>query len=385
LAVVLLAGAGIMIRSFLKIYTADIGVRTANILTAALPMPEPTYARPETRLAFVERAKARLLAIPGVESVAIGNRLPTTGAPQTAYELDGSSDIGGPVDERRLPRVSPIVVGPGYFHTLAARILSGREFTDDDGIAAGNPVVIVNEKFATRHWPGGDPLGKRVRIFEGKKAGPWRTVIGVVSNIVQGDATRQTFDPLVYLPYREQPTGMWVFVQTRVPPGTLATEFRREIQALDPDLPMFGPFTLDQRLNTWNYWSRGIIAVPLLIFAAIALLLASIGIYALMAHSVNQRTPEIGIRLAIGGTARDILKLIFRQGMLPLVVGMLAGLAVSVAVNPVWRSLLVEVSPSDPVTLATACAALLVSATLGCWIPARRAMRVDPVVALRQE
>jgi putative ABC transport system permease protein len=380
LAVVLLAGAGVMVRSFLNIYNAGLGVKTTNILTVALNLPEAKYPHADTRISFYDRVKTHLEAIPGVESAAITNAIPTDRALKVPYELSG----GAPLDEQQRPKLSALVVSPSYFRTLKTAVLSGREFNDFDG-ASGLPVAIVNQRFATKFWPEQDPLGKRLRLFDGNTPQAWLTVVGVVPNISQNDSTRQEFDPLVYLPFRQRSTGdMEVIARTRVPPATLATAFRREIQALDSDLPMFGPFTLDERLRG-NYWSSGLYGVLFLIFAAIALLLASIGLYAVISHSVNQRTQEIGIRMAIGGTAGDIFKLVFAQGMLPMATGLTVGLVASFAANRILKSALVQVSPSDPITLIAASVVLVSSAALGCWIPARRAIHVDPVVALRHE
>jgi predicted permease len=381
LAVMLLAGAGVMIRSFLNVSTADLGANTANVLTALLELPDARYPSAEAKVSFYDHLKTRLEAIPGVESVAIANQLPTWGTGRRPYELAGAP----PVDEPRRPVISAMVVSPTYFRTLRAVIRSGREFNDADGVS-GAPVAIVNQRFANRYWPGEDPLGKRLRLFDGGTPEAWLTVVGVAPNIVQNDATRQEFDPLVYLPHQQKPAGgMWVIARARVPPGSLGTAMRREIQALDSDLPVWlGPFTLSERLAE-VYWSRELYGVLFLIFAAIALLLASVGLYAVISHSVGQRTQEIGIRMAIGATARDILALVFRQGMLPLGMGLTIGLAASFAVNRVLQAELVRVSPADPVTVVVASAALIVSATLGCLVPARRAMRVDPVVALRHE
>jgi putative ABC transport system permease protein len=264
-------------------------------------------------------------------------------------------------------------------------VLAGREFNEADGVS-GVPTVLVNQRFASRFWPGEDALGKRLRLFDGKAPEAWLTVVGVVANIAQNDATRQDLNTLVYLPYRQKPAAaMWIIAQTRVPPGSLGTTFRREVQALNSDLPIWlGPFTLSERLAS-IYWNRGVYGALFLIFAAIALLLASIGLYAVIAHSVSQRTQEIGIRMALGGTALDILKLVLKQGILQLGIGLAIGLAAAFAITPVLRSLLVQVSPADPITFIVASAALILSATLGCLIPARRAMRVDPVDALRHE
>jgi ABC-type antimicrobial peptide transport system permease subunit len=180
---------------------------------------------------------------------------------------------------------------------------------------------------------------------------------------------------------------MWVIVRTAIPAGSLAGSIRREIERLDPDLPVgLGPFTLEERLaGMGNYWNMGSDAVLLLIFAVMALLLACLGLYAVIAHAVSQRTQEIGIRMAVGATARDILQLVCRQGLLPLGGGLAIGLAGSLGVNRILGSQLVGVSPSDPAALIVASFVLVVCATLGCVVPARRAMSVDPLVALRMD
>jgi predicted permease len=385
LCVMLLAGAGVMIRSFLNIYTADVGVKTANTLTMLLRLPEGKYPDAEAKISFYDRLTTRLETIPGVESAAIADNLPAGGSKRLPYELAGAPTV----DDQRRPIVSALTIGPSYFPTLGAALRSGREFNDFDRVS-GVPAAIVNQRFVSQYWPGEDPLGKRLRLFDGKTPGAWLTVVGVASNIVQNDTSgsRQEFDPLVYVPFRQKPAAdMWVLARTRVSPEGLATAFRREIQALDPDLPIWlGPFTLDERLaGMGNYWNIGNDAVLFLMFAAIALLLASVGLYAVVAHSVNQRTLEIGIRMAMGATARDILTLVFRQGMLSVGIGLTIGLAAALAVMPILRSQLVQVSPADPITLVVASATLIISATLGCLIPARGAMRMDPVVALRHE
>jgi putative ABC transport system permease protein len=381
LAVVLLAGAGVMTRSFLTIYAADLGVKTTNVLMAEVLLPAARYPRAETQISFHERLKTGLEAIPGVESASIASSLPTSPSLKFPYELAGSE----PVDPERRPTISALVVGEGYFHTLAAAIVAGREFQNTDGVS-GVPVVVVNQRFASEYWPGENPLGKRLRVFDGTTPGAWRNVVGVVPDIVQNDDTGQKTEPLVYLPYRQMPrAGMKIIARTRVPPGDLGNAFRREVQAIDPDLPIWGPLTLAEVLKMWNYQDKGSFAVLFLIAAAIALLLASIGLYAVMAHSVSRRTQEMGIRMAIGATAGDIRKLVFRQGMLPVGIGLTIGLAASFAVNRVLESALVRVSPTDPITLVGAAATLILAAVLGCLIPARRAMRVDPAVSLRHE
>ncbi len=263
--------------------------------------------------------------------------------------------------------------------------MAGREFNERDG-ASGVPVVIVNDRFATQLWPGENALGQHLRRFDGTTQDAEVTVVGVVSNIAQNDRTGQRMDPLLYVPYRQQPlrAGMWTVARTRVAPGSLATAFRREVQAMDADLPINGPETFAANLAR-SYRSNGFNGALFVTFAAVALLLASIGLYAVIAHSVSQRTQEIGIRTAMGATARDILTLVFKQGLLPVGIGLVIGLAAALAVTPLLKTQLVGVSPTDPLALAVASATLVASAALGCLIPARRATRVDPMVALRHD
>jgi putative ABC transport system permease protein len=379
LAVVLLAGAGVMLRSFLKIHTADMGINTANLVTASVSLPSARYPRAQDRMLFYDRVMGGLAAIPGVESVATTEALPTSGSLKRRYEIAGA--LSSSAEQR--PLLSSLRISPTYFRTLEASLLAGREFNDADGEAA-LPVAIVNQLFATRYWPGEDPVGKRLRIFDGDTPEPWLMVVGVASNIIQNDQTRQRFDPVVYLPYRQKPGGgEWILVRTRNRSAGLATSLRREVQALDPDLPLYGPVGLTDHLE--QYWDSRFYGTVFLIFAVIALLLASIGLYTVIAYAVSQRTQEIGIRMAIGATAPDILTLVLVQGMIPLGIGLTIGLAASFAVNRMLQSLLVQVSPSDPMTLTVATAALIFSAMLGCLVPARRATRVDPVVALRHD
>ena len=382
LSVVLLAGAGAMIRSFVNLYSADLGVRTNGILTGFVNLPDRTYQGAAARLSFFDRLATRLLAEPGVESVAIASAPPASGAARVPYELADARVV----DEQSRPTVSALTIGPAYFRTLGAALRSGREFTDADG-ASGLPVAIVNDEFASTFWPREDAIGKRLRLFGGNTSGASLIVIGVASNIVQ-DVTRQRRDPLVYVPYRQQPiAGMWVFARTRVAPHSLAPAFRREIHALDPDVPVWiGPYSLSERLaGTGNYWNTRNEAALLLVFAVIGLFLASVGLYAIVAHAVSRRTQEIGIRMAIGATAREILALVLMQGLRPIAAGLGIGLAGAVAANRLLQSELVRVSPTDPLTYVVASAVLVLFAVVGCLIPARRATRVNPVVALRHQ
>jgi putative ABC transport system permease protein len=382
LAVVLLAGAGVMIRSFLKIYMADIGVEAENLLVTRVTLPPSRYAEAESRVAFFESLSARVDALPGVESVALANTIPTDRLRRVAYEVSGVPSAGAAIDDQQRPTVSMLVAGPSYFATLGSRIVEGREFTLFDG-AASAPVVVVNERFASSTWPGERALGKRLRLAGASDE--WMTVVGVVGNIAQNDRMRQTIDPVVYLPHRQSSgASMAVFARTRVPPSTLVTDVRREIRAMDSELIPSQPQSLTDILAE-SYQYRGISGAMFLLCAVIALLLAAIGLYAMILHSVTQRTQEIGLRIAIGATTGDIRWLVFREGVLTAGLGLAIGVAVSLFVNRLLVSSLVQVSPADPGTYAVVCGLLVLSTAIGCWLPARRAMRLDPVVALQQQ
>jgi predicted permease len=277
-----------------------------------------------------------------------------------------------------------LTIGPGYFHTLGAALTSGRDFQAADGPSTV-PVAIVNERLAREYWPRENPLGKRLRLADGQRAGEWLTVIGIAPDISQNGAIHRGRDPLVYLPFRQKPiAGMTILARTRVPPETLARIFRQNMQTLDSRAPVYGPVTLDERLRS-NYWSNGLYGVLFAIFATVALVMASVGLFAVIAQSVARRTREIGIRMAIGASRQNIRTMVLRQGMLPMGIGLAIGLAGSLAVNRVLRSALVQVSPADPMALAAASALLVFAATLGCLIPARRAARIDPMNAIRHE
>jgi putative ABC transport system permease protein len=369
-----------MIRSFLNVYTADIGVKTANVLTGSMDISLEKYPAAEAWISFYERLEARLQKLPGVESVAIAGIGPTEATGSLRYELAD----GPPADERRT--VPALVVDPDYFRTLGAAVLAGRGFNDFDR-PSGMPVAIINQRFASRNWSGQNPIGKRLRLVRDGKRQTWLTVVGVVSNIVQNDPTLQNFDPLVYMPYRQGPGPyMFVFARTRVPPESLGNAFRRAVQATDSDARVSAVMPLEERLHQVSSFAfQRNISGLFVIFAAIALLLATVGLYAVVAHSVSGRLREIGVRMAMGATSSDVFRLVLRQGIPSVGAGLAIGLAASFALNRLLKAELVHVSSNDPTTLLIASAVLILSAALGCLIPARRAMRVDPAGALRHE
>jgi putative ABC transport system permease protein len=325
--------------------------------------------------------------------MALTDSIPGLTAGRLPYETAGSPAV----DERQRPASFAITITPDYFRTVGAAVISGRDFNDFDR-ASAPPVALINELFAREHWPPGvNPLGKRLRLFDfyGRKADVWRTIVGVTSNIVQTDAGNDSASGIVYVPYHQNPSAYPnILMRTRIPPGGLALSVRREIKSIDSEVDIGagsgvgvseGPLPLTESFKGARYWSRAVNAGLFLTFAFIALLIAAVGLYAVIAHSVSRATQEIGIRMALGGTSRDIRSLVLRQGMLPVVMGLGLGLVASLTFNRLLQSQLFLVSSADPATYALTSLVLIAVALFACLTPARRAMRVDPVVALRHE
>jgi len=380
LAVVLLAGAGLMIRSFMNAYRSDLGIHTANILNMEIDLPKANYARVDQQKEFYDRLKTSIDAVPGVEISTVTTNLPLGGAWDFFYEIEGQPQP----DARRRPTVDAIITMPDYFRVVGDQILAGRDFTKADGTPSALN-IIVNRQCAEAFWHGESAIGKRLRLYKKDVAQPWLTVVGIVPDIASQNQSRSKRSPMLYLPYGlETNNGMWLSARTSVPPSTLKQVFRRQVQAIDNDLPVQNLRTMEEQLEQQN-WPYRVFGTLFAIFAAIALGLASVGLYAVIAHSVNQRTQEIGVRIALGARDGNILRLVFSQGMIQLAIGLAIGLAAATAVTRVLKTLLVDVSPTDPATFISVTLVLALAAGLGCLIPARRAMRVDPIEALRHE
>ena len=389
-AVVLLSGSGVLVRSFMKFETASLGIDARDVLAAFIELPAEKYFDTQTRIEFMSALEARLETLPGVALATTTAFRPLAGAMTRAFEIEGRAPEGD-ITGAALPTVSAILTGPDYVRAVGAAVLEGRDFADTDQ-ASSPPVAIVNRRFAQAHWRNENAVGKRVRLSSGDGAGDWLTVVGIASNIMQGDPTRQTYPPLVYLPQRQFPTPFfWALAKTTVPPGTVAAAARREIQSLDPDLYLTDVSPLDEMIGfnaelmdvEHQHLGRNAVLFP--IFAGSALLLAAVGLYAVVAHSVGRRTREIGVRMAIGATAAHIWLWVLRQGMGPVAIGLVVGLVVSLGVNRMLRSQLIGVEFYDPVTMVVAPVVLVLVGLLACRIPARRAMRVDPSAALRRD
>ncbi len=341
LCVILLAAGGLMIHSTVNLYNAPMSIDASNVLTMRLGLPETKYATDDSVRAFYRRLKAGVASLPGAKTVALTSNLPVGGWSDLRGEVEGAGS-------NQLAELDALTVDTDYFTALGARMLRGRVF-DQTGIE-GASQVIVNESFAQKFWPGQDPLGKRLRIVGRQGPKPWLEVVGVAPEIQQDLMHPLGRMPLIYLSYQANPAGsVYLIARTAVPPASLTEAFRRTVQSLDENLPAQNVLPLEDRIDQQrlNVTAFGKLFA---IFAGIALVLAWVGLYAVMAHSVSRRTQEIGVRMAMGGTRRDIFGLVLKQGMRQVAGGFVVGLPLAMLVTRVLSRGLVGVSPADPAT-----------------------------------
>jgi putative ABC transport system permease protein len=378
---VLLIGAGLLISSFFHLQKLDPGFRADHLLTAKIDLPELKYPDREHRIPFFDDVIRRVSALPGVQSAAIAGNLPLTYNGDSMYI--GVEGIPDPSPDQQRDVIYR-AVGPGYFSTMGIALLSGRDFTEKDTTDTGY-TVVVSEKMAKHFWPGQDPIGKRLKPGSTTSDSPWREVIGVVRDVRQNDFVA---DPKLqmYMSYRQlkflSPNAL--VVRTSVEPMSLAIPLRNAIWAVDKDQPVSNLRSMDDIVSA--AMARQRFSTMLLgIFAALALVLAAVGIYGVMSYSVAQRTREIGIRLALGAQRSDVLKMTMGQGLKLVSLGVGIGIAAAFVLTRVMATLLFGVSATDPITFVTIAVVLMVVALVASYIPALRATRVDPMVALHYQ
>jgi putative ABC transport system permease protein len=385
LSLVLLVSAGLLLESLLKLLNINPGFRAENVVTCRIDLPRAKYPEDRRQAEFFRRALEQARAIPGVESAGLVTSLPFSGSRGTgSFSIDdrpGSRGSNGQRADRHQ-------VAPGYFAAMGIPLMAGRDFTDADDMEHPG-VVIINEAFAKRFWPNENPMGKRITIGMGQEVKLYgkavsREIVGVVDN-VKHKGLKDDFQAEMYIPALHLPApNMYLIVRGKTSAESLTGGMRRAVQAIDPEQPIRGAQTLERAIAKTVAPQR-LVAALLSLFAGLALTLAMIGIYGVMSYSVSQRTQEIGVRMALGAQSRDVLKLILRQGMTLALVGVGAGLLVSAALTRLMKGLLYGVGPNDPLTFVGVAALLTTVTLLAALIPARRATKVDPMVALRCE
>ena len=377
LALVLLVAAGLMVRTMQNLFSVDLGFESAQLLSAQLSLPTARY-NAEQRRAFYDRVEERVAAIPGVTGVAFTLSLPVQSSNWgSVFVVEGL-----PVPARAdLPSAAMIPSSPSYLQTAGIRLRRGRTFTrmDNDGSPR---VAVVNETFARRFWPDGDAIGKRFKQGWPESPTPWREIVGVVDDVKIGGIDIPA-GLQVYLPIAQEPSSSVALVaRADGDPARLQAAGRAAVREVDPNLPVYDVRTLTQVVELAVGQQR-LLMVLLLGFGGLALVLAAVGVFGVNAYAVSQRTHELGVRMALGADRGKVLRLVLGQGLKTCVVGIAVGLVAAFAVTRLLTSLLYQIQPHDPATVVTVTAVLLLVTVAACYLPARRATRIDPVSALR--
>jgi putative ABC transport system permease protein len=377
LALVLLIGATLLIRSFGKLLDVNPGFRTQDLLAARVSLLEPRYGAPDGRTGFFQEVLARVKALPGVDNAAFINAPPL--APSITAGLPVDVEGGSKPEAEEGPRARVLNVSPGYFKTMGIPLPLGRDFTERDTHNSA-PVAIISQSFARRGWPGQNPLGKRFKLLRGQQ---WIQVVGVA-----GDVRRRLVEQpesAMYFPIVQRPpNGAYLVVHSTQNPSVMSPALRDIVRAVDKYEPLSSISSMKELISQ-SVTEPRFRTLLLGIFAGLAFLMAMVGIYGIVSYSVGQRTHEIGIRMALGAERRDVLGLVVGQGMAVTLIGIAVGLVAAFGLTRLLASFLYGVGPTDPITFVAVSAVFIAVAVLASYIPARRAMKVDPMVALRYE
>jgi predicted permease len=392
LTLALLAGAGFMMRNFFTLYRSDIGVDTSRLVAMSLVLPERKYPALEQRLAFYRQLQDRLQSNRNIQAVSVTSNLPSLGGTQRQLLIDGRPLASG----EQAPMVTMLTVDPRYFETVRLAILRGRGFTDVDG-SAGRESAIVNTRFVQMFFPKEDPIGRRIVLNMDLAGGAppsggiptslTATIVGIVPNVRQRNFNEPETDPVAYLPYRTDPRGfMNLLARTDGDPAAVTSLIREELRQVDADLPLFNIRTMDDNLARQR-WPFRVFGIMFGAFAFIALVLSAVGLYAVTAYSVTQRTQEIGVRTALGAAPTNVMWLFMRRALVHLGIGLTIGMAAALGVGKIFEStqLLVRMNGRDPITIASIATVLAIVAITASIVPARKATQLDPLVALRGE
>jgi len=379
LTLVLLVCAGLLIQTVLRLRNVDTGFNAKNVLTMNIGLPGIKYPKPENVVSFYKEATDRIAALPGVKAAGVTSVLPLSD------NFDGRGLVveDYPKPEGEEITVDLYVVTAGYLSAMEIPLRHGRAISDHD-TADTEKVALINQTMADQLWPNQDPIGRRIFLGSPQRPQPWRTIVGVVSNVSQYSLDKKP--PMqIYLPHSQFPTSFNnIVVKTENDPGSVLAAVRREILSIDKDQAVYNVVTLEQ-LHNDSMSLRRFFMLLLIVFAVLTLSLAAVGIYGVMSYAVTQRTQEIGIRVALGANATDVIKLVVRSGIVLALVGVAAGLIAALAVTRLMESLLFGVASTDALTFVVGSLGLVIVAVASCYIPARRATKVSPLVALRYE
>ena len=378
LALLLLTGAGLLVKSFIYLQTVSTGFQPQQVLAMTISMPGSAYPDRQSREAFAERLLPKLKSLPMVDSLAFSDNLPLdTGRQGTSFRIEGSAS-----SDRDLPHTNVSTVSPGYFRTMGIPLLRGRDFEPSDQPDAPG-VVIVSKFLADHYFPREDPVGKRLEM--GFRAGTMLKIVGIAAD-ERHDTLQADLHPGMYLPYAQASKGLPLIVVLRSAndPGLVSSSVRQQVRELDPRLPVYDVKTMDEVLSAAVARPR-FTTLLLVAFGGVAILLAAVGIYGVMSYTVNQSVREIGIRMALGAQAGDVLKLVIGQGLRLTLMGAMIGVSGAFGLTRLMAGLLFEVKPIDPMIFILVPVLLVTIALLACYLPARRATKVDPLVALRYE
>lgn len=376
LTLVLLLGAGVFMRTFIDKRTVNSWMPADRMMTGRIDLPAERYPDAAARRRFFERVDQRFAAIPGVESAGVVSDLPGSGARSLEIEIEGS-----PANAKR-PTARSVEQMPGYLATIALPLLRGRDFNASDG-DTGQSNAIVTRDFAARFWGSQDPMGKRFRIYSKDKPGDWISVVGVSADIERGPDQDDT-DPLLFLPYRLDSYDSMCVVARASNTSATGAAMRNVLQSLDADLPLFDLRTMREVMER-QIWVLRLFGSIFAVFATIAMVMASVGIYAVMAQATGSRTREIGVRMALGATSAGILALVLRRGVWQLAAGLGLGVFAAIPASRLLGSLGFLDAPSNPSMIGAVGALLATVGIFACWLPARRAAGLNPVTAIRDE
>jgi len=387
LALVLLVGAGLMVKSFIVLQNVDPGFTTENLLSLRVLLPPERYTEPQQKRGFFTELVQRVAALPGVETVSAVTYLPLSGSRNDrSFSIEGRPGMSGRPGESQ-PPADYVGISENYFEVMQTPIVEGRRFNEADSREPA--AAIINDTMARRFWPDQDAIGERIRLGNLESPFPWMTIVGVVKDMRHSGLDAEV-NPTIFVPYLQPRLpafavgSMFLVVRSKVDPASLVAPVRAEVLAMDKDQPITNVNTMRQRLAE-STAERRFQMLLFSLFGGAALILAAIGIYGVMSYTVTRRTREIGIRLAVGARPRDVLFLVMRQGMMLTLAGTVIGMLAAFGLTRLLTSLLFRVSATDPLTFAGVAALLVAVALLACWIPARRATKVDPMIALRYE